>query len=243
MSRLLTLDGVSKRYPRGTQTSRERIALRDVSLEVASGEFVAVWGRRRSGRTTLLEVCAGLERPSEGIVRFAGRDLAEQRMVGRRGGIGFAQPHFSRMHGVVVEQVATPMLKTRARVSNAQNRAYELLDRVGAGSCAEMAPDELEPSELVRVMLARALMMHPRLVLLDAPTSGVPAPERDAIFTLLRSLTRDGDTAILMTVDEVPGLATVADRLLSIGGGELRGETSPAEPAPVLPLRRSEPSA
>lgn len=244
MTRLLTLTEVSKRYPRGRQTSRERIALRSVSLEVASGEFVAVWGRRRSGRTTLLEICAGLERPSEGSVCFAGRDLAEQRMVGMREGIGFAQPHFSRMHGVVVEQVATPMLKTRhVGVESAQMSAYELLDRVGAADCAELAPEELEPSELVRVMLARALIMRPRLVLLDAPTSGVPAPERDQIFALLRSLTREDDLAILMAVDEVPGLATVADRLLSIGNGELRGETRPAEPAPVLPLRRAEPSA
>lgn len=243
MSQLLTVQGVSKSYPRGAHTSRERIALRNVSLDVVPGEFVAIWGRRRSGRTTLLEVCAGLEKPSAGTVHFAGCDLAEQRMVGKPEGIGLAQPHFSRMHGVVVEQVATPMLKTRVGVESAQMRAYELLDRVGAASCAEMVPDELEPSELVRAMLARALMMRPRLVLLDAPTSGVPAPERDAIFALLRSLTREDDVAILMTVDEVPGLGAVADRLLSIGNGELRGETRPAEPGSVLPLRRSEPSA
>lgn len=243
MTPLLELVQVSKRYARGSHASRERIALRSVSLEIAPREFVAVWGRRRSGRTTLLEVCAGLEAPSEGTVRFDGRDLTERRMLGMRDGIGFAQPHFSRMHGVVVEQVATPLLKTSVRVETAQLRAYELLDRVGAVECAELVTDELEASELVRVMLARALVMHPRLVLLDAPTSGVPAPERDAIFALLRSLTRDDDLAILMTVDEVPGLATVADRLLSIGQGELRGETRPPEPAEVLPLRRAEPPA
>ena len=237
MSPLLTLERVSKRYARGN-SSRERIALRNISLEIAPGEFVAVWGRRRSGRTTLLEVCAGLEEPSEGTVHFAGVDLAKRRVAGKSQGIGFANPHFSPMHGVVVEQVATPLLKT-LRVEDAQDRAYELLDRLGAAECAEMAPDELEPSELVRVMLARALTMSPRLVLLDAPTSGVPAPERDEIFRLLRSLTHEVGLAILMTVDEVPGLATVADRLLSIGNGELRGATTPSEPAHVLPLRRS----
>jgi ABC-type methionine transport system ATPase subunit len=243
MTNLLRLVDVSKRYARGAQTSRERIALRSVSLEVAAGELVAVWGRRRSGRTTLLEICAGLEKPTEGSVCFAGRDLTDRRVVGMLDGIGFAQPRFSRMHGVVVEQVATPLLKTSMRVESAQMRAYELLDRVGAADCAELAPDDLESGELARVMLARALVMRPRLVLLDAPTSGVPAPERDEIFALLRSLSREDDVAIVMTVDEVPGLATVADRLLSIGNGELRGETSPAEPAPVLPLRRVGPSA
>ncbi len=243
MTSLLRLVDVSKRYARGTQTSRERIALRSVSLEVAAGELVAIWGRRRSGRTTLLEICAGLEKPTEGSVSFAGRDLTARRVVGMLDGIGFAQPHFSRMHGVAIEQVATPLLKTSMRVESAQMRAYELLDRVGAADCAELAPDDLESGELARVMIARALVMRPRLVLLDAPTSGVPAPERDKIFALLRSLSREEDVAILMTVDEVPGLASVADRLLSIGNGELRGETRPTESAPVLPLRRAEPPA
>jgi ABC-type multidrug transport system ATPase subunit len=240
MTSVLDLEGVSKRYPRGTSASREWVALRDVSLEVAAGEFVAVWGRRRSGRTTLLEVCAGAEKPSEGFVRFLGHDLDEHRVLGLEGGIGFGQPNFSPMHGVVVEQVATPLLKTRVKLDDAQMRAFELLERVGAAECAEMRPEELEPSELVRVMLARALIMRPRLVLLDAPASGIAAPERDEFFALLRSVASDDQAAVLMTVDEVSGLARVADRLLSVGGGVLRGETAPAQPAAVLPLRRVE---
>jgi putative ABC transport system ATP-binding protein len=237
---ILTLERVSKSYARGSSGSRERVTLRDVSLEVAAGEFVAVWGRRRSGRTGLLEVCAGAEKPSEGVVRFLGHDLAERRMLGLEGGIGFAQPNFSPMHGVVVEQVATPLLKTPVKLDTAQLRAFELLERVGAADCAELRPEELEPAELVRVMLARALIMQPKLVLLDAPTSGIPAPERDAFFALLRSLASVDGTAVLMTVDEVPGLSRVADRVLSIGGGVLRGETAPRQAAAVLQLRRVE---
>lgn len=243
MSPLLSLERVSKRYPRGAHASRERVALREVTLEVGAGELVAVWGRRRSGRTTLLEVCAGITGPTTGAVQFDGRDMAEHRVLGRRGGIGFAQPHFSPMHGVSVEQIATPLLKTRMRVEEAQMRAYDLLDRLGAASCAELPTDELESQELVRVMLARALVMDPKLVLLDAPTSGIPAPERDAVFALLRALVTEDGIAILIAVDEVPGLAGVADRLLAISGGELRGETASPDPAPVVPLRRAEPSA
>ncbi len=243
MSTLLTLEQVSKRYPRGAHASREQVALREITLEVGAGEFVAIWGRRRSGRTTLLEVCAGLEAPTNGAVRFEGRDLADRHVVGAHGGIGFAQPHFSRMHGVSVEQIATPLLKTRMRVEQAQMRAYDLLDPLGGSACAELPTDDLESHELVRVMLARALVMEPRLVLLDAPTSGIPAPERDAIFAILRALVSTDGIAVVMAVDEVPGLAGVADRLLAISGGELRGETASPDPAPVLPLRRAEPSA
>lgn len=243
MNGLLSLAEVTKRYPRGAHASREQVALREITLEVGASEFVAIWGRRRSGRTTLLEVCAGMEAPTTGTVRFEGRNLAEHRVVGVRSGIGFAHPHFSRMYGVSVEQIATPLLKTHLRLEEAQMRAYDLLERLGAAACAELAPDDLESHELVRVMLARALVMSPKLVLLDAPTSGIPAPERDAIFALLRTLATSDGVAVLMAVDEVPGLAGVADRLLAISSGELRGETASPEPAPVLPLRRVEPSA
>jgi lipoprotein-releasing system ATP-binding protein len=238
---LLSLLEVTKRHPRRARAARERFALRAVSLELEAGELVAVWGRRRSGRTTLLEVCAGLETRIQGVVRFDGRDLATASALGAEGGIGFAHAGFNRMHGVTIEQLATPLLKGRTPVEEAQERAWEMLERVGAEACAELTPDELEPAELVRATLARALMMHPRLVLLDAPTAGLPAPERDAIFALLRSLTDEG-AAVLMTVDEVPGLGSVVDRLLSIGNGELRGDVTP-NVASVVPLRTVEGSA
>ena len=238
---LLSLLGVTKRYPRPARSGRERFALRAVSLEVETGEFVAVWGRRRSGRTTLLEVCAGVERHIDGVVHFDGRDLARTRVLGVEGGIGLAHPHFSQMYGVVVEQVATPLLRTKTPIEVAQEHAHDALERVGASACAELPTTDLEPGELVRVMLARALVRAPRLILLDAPTAGLPAPERDAVFALLRSLADEG-AAVLITTDEVPGLMTVADRLLTIGSGELSGNSAP-NVASVVPLRRVEPSA
>jgi len=236
---LLSLHDVTKRHPRGTRAPRERVALRAVSLEVEPGEFVAVWGRRRAARTTLLEVAAGLEAPTEGVVQFDGCDLARASRIGMEHGIGFCHPNFSRMHGVVVEQVATPLLKNGTSVTLAQDRAYDLLDRVGVADCAEVAINDLEHWELVRVMIARGLVMRPRLLLLDAPASGLPAPERDTTLQVLRAITREEGTAVLMTVDEVPGLARIVDRLLSISNGELRGDVTP-QPATVVPLRRSE---
>src|SRR5215217_6042902 len=122
---LLLLDGVSKRFRRGGRGGFEQVALRGVELEVEAGELVAVWGRRRSGRTTLLEVAAGIERPSEGIVRFGGVDLARRPMLGRQGGIAYASPHFSRVIGeTVLDQVAAPLLGGGLSASGAQAPAF-----------------------------------------------------------------------------------------------------------------------
>lgn len=239
---LLTLHDVTKRYPRGRRGA-ERLALRSVSLDLAAGDCVVVWGPQRSGRTTLLEICAGMELPSAGRACFGGHDIAESGALGALGGIGYAHQRFSRMYGVVVEQVAVPLMRSSVSLDEAQSKAATALERVGAADCSELSPDELEPSELVRVAIARAIVTEPRLLLIDAPTAGLSAPERDRIVELLYSLSRREQLCVLMTVDEIAGYS-YADRVLSIHNGELRGDAVPA-PGRVVELRpgRAEPSA
>lgn len=235
---LLVLDRVSQRY--GGQRFSHAPVLRAVSLTIDAGEVVGVWGRRRSGRTTLLSVAAGVEPPTEGAVRFDGVDLRRRPMLGVRHGVGFCAATFPpAAGGSIAEQVATPLLGAGADVGAAADAADAALRRLGAGHVAERDPGELSHSEATRVMLARALVMAPRLIVIDQPVAGVPpARERDAVLEILRSLADREGIAILMAVDEAAELAGV-DRALTIDTGELRGEGAGRGRADVIPLRRS----
>lgn len=242
---LLVLEEVSMRFRRGRRSGRERVALRSVSLEVAEGELVAVWGGPRSGRTTLLQVAGGVVPPSAGVVRFAGVDLVRRLVLGAPGGIGFASTCFRRVIGdSALEHVAAPLMGCGYGLLAAQSRAFQALKRVEAVACAELDADDLSPAEAIRVALARALTTQPRLLLVDEPLLGVPpARDRDATLTLLRSIAHRDRVSVLMTVGSGTELAG-SDRALSIDDGQLRGPLRP-EPARVIELRpdRNESSA
>ncbi|HYB23549.1 MAG TPA: ATP-binding cassette domain-containing protein [Solirubrobacteraceae bacterium] len=232
---LLSIEHVTKRYRRGRL---ERVAIRDVSLEVERGELVAVWGARFSGRSTLLRVAAGIEAPEAGSVTFEGRDLARSRnsVLGR--GIGYCQLGSSAaQHGLVIEHVAAGLLAQRTVPRQARRRGQELLFRVGAEHCARLECHELAGSEVVRVAIASALVTAPALLVIDEPTSGVDLLERDPLLALLRSIANEG-TAVLMSTGDAQGLSGV-DRALSMDNGELRGEVRPGR-AHVVPLRRAD---
>jgi len=237
---LLVLEHVSKSYQHGR---REQHALRDVSLEVSAGEIVGVWGRRFSGRTTLLRIAAGLEAPDSGRVLLNDLDV-EQAEGALRRRIAYCHASFAPAHAeLVVEHVAVPLLAVGTRIDRACTRAQAMLDRVGAGTCAEMRPHELTQGELVRVMLARALLQQPQLLLIDEPTSGVDLLERDDLLTTLRVIAKDEHVAVLLTAAETAGLAG-ADRTLSLDDGALHGDAVPQQ-AEVVPFKRprAEPSA
>jgi ABC-type multidrug transport system ATPase subunit len=227
---LLTLENVTKRFSTGR---REHVALRDVSLDIEPGELVGVWGLRRSGRTTLLRVAAGIEAPDEGVVAFAGQDLARDRSGVLGNEIGYTNVQFMPSHGgTVVDHVAVGLLASGIPLDRARGHAYQALARVGAGDCADLDPRLLDPAETARVGLARAIVTKPRLLLVDDPTNGVDLLQRDPILALIRSFADDG-VAVVLTVGDI---VTIADRMLSIDEGELRGDVAP-EPALVVPLR------
>lgn len=232
---LLSLEHVSKRYRHGL---RHEEVLRDVSLELHEGELVAVWGLRHSGRSTLLRLAAGIEAPDCGVVRFRGAAL---RVGGGAiaDGIAYCKPTLRNAEGqLVLEELIAAQLALGIRRSGARTRAFEALERAGAHRCEARWPHELDRAETVRVGIARALIQGPALLVIDEPTTGVDALERDKIMELLRSLSGDG-MAVLLSVDKGTSLFA-ADRALSLSYGVLRGHVAP-ELAPVveLPLRVS----
>jgi ABC-type multidrug transport system ATPase subunit len=230
---LLALEHVGKRYMDGPG---ERIVLRDASIELEPGELAVVWGLRRSGRTTLLRIAAGIEAPDSGTVRFEGRDLAEHGDEVLGSGIGYCQKAFRWAEGKsVLDHVVVGLLARGVAPAAARASAHEALERVGAERCAKSALLELDAGEAVRVALARALALRPRLLVIDEPVKGVELLERDEILGLVRELADEG-LAVLASAGESTGLSG-ADRALALGDGELRGGAR-SELAPVLPLRR-----
>lgn len=217
MGRLLTLSDVSLRYDR-----RRATALVDVTLEVGVGEYVAVWGPRRSGRSSVLAVAAGLIAPTRGRVLFDGRPPREH--LGRERGIGWAvdgpDVFVAAAGGTVLEQAAWPAIGLM-QARRARARADELLVRCALGELADLSAHQLSDAERVRLLVARALMREPRLLLLDEPTAGVPAPDARALSELLRSLVRREGISVLLTTDESGPLA--GSRSVSLQRGVLRG--------------------
>ena len=237
---LLALEHVSKTYQRGR---RDLPALTDVSLGVGAGEVVGVWGRRFSGRTTLLRIAAGLETPDSGRVLLGGIDVADYPEGNLRRRIAYCHTSFAPAHAeLVVEHVAVPLLAMGTRIDRACTRAQAMLDRVGAGACAESRPHELAQGELVRVALARALLQQPQLLLIDEPTSGVDMFEREDLLTTLRVIAKDEHVAVLLTASEAAGVAG-ADRALALTAGTLQGGAVP-NVGEVVPFKRprAEPS-
>ncbi len=214
----LVLDRVTERFARG-------VALDDVSLDVDAGEVVGVWGRRRSGRSTLLRVAAGIERPDAGEVRIEGADIWRTRSARRAAAVW--HPLFPPDHGRTVQrQVAMPLRRGRRGARDG-----------GIAACADRSPDDLDAEEIARVALARALVMRPKVLVLDEPLNGIDVLAAEALLELIVEIARQDRIAVLLTAAEVAQLAGV-DRHLSIGGGALRGTTEPT-PADVLRLRRA----
>jgi ABC-type sugar transport system ATPase subunit len=228
---LLELEHVSKRSRRGA-----RDALDDVSLMIEEGELVTVWGERRSGRSTLLRVAAGIEAPDTGLVRFAGQDLSDRGEERLGDGIGYCRTAFRASAGQhIVDQLAATQFARGVPRAAARSRAWNVLKRVSAKECATRTSEELSVDEIVRVAIARALACEPRLVVIDEPTIGVELIARDGILAVLRSIADDG-VAILTSTGEGTGFLG-ADRALALHKGKLRGEIRP-ELAPVADLDR-----
>lgn len=226
---LLVLEHVTKRARR---RGRASLVLKDVTLRVEGGEQVSVWGLPGSGRTMLLQVAAGIERPDDGVVEFDGKSLTC--VQEHRNDLRLVQPYDSALpRRRTLSHVAMPLLARGVSPEVAHTRASELLERMGVLDCADVDSGELDGSERVKVGLAEALITKPRLLLVDDPTFGVDSPDRPAIYRLLRAIA-DSGVAVLMTTGEAMGVAGV-DRALSMSNGQIHRQVTFAD-AEIIPL-------
>jgi putative ABC transport system ATP-binding protein len=198
--------------------------LSDVSLEAPAGEVTAVVGPAGSGKTSLLHLLAGLDRPAAGTVTLDGRPLSGLDDVEltrlRRDRIGLLLPGASVLPTITVrENVALPLLI--ARRPHEPEAVDALLDRVGLGERREEMPGNLTASERQRAALARALVGRPSVLLADEPTGGLEPEEGAHLLLLLRAIAHeDGITVVLFTRD-IDDAAGVADRIVELESGRV----------------------
>jgi putative ABC transport system ATP-binding protein len=213
---MVRLEKVAKTY-RGRRGEVE--ALRDVDLEVARGEVLAVRGPSGSGKTTLLLVLGGMLRPTRGTVRVDGRDL--QALGGgdlarfRRERIGFV---FQLFHLVPYLDVLGNVLLAGRGGEAERPRAAELLERLGLSARAGHRPAELSAGEKQRVALARALLVRPALVLADEPTGNLDPPNAAEVFRVLGEYRKEGGTVIVATHGPSSDLGADREVRLHAGG-------------------------
>jgi putative ABC transport system ATP-binding protein len=232
---LVTLTGVEKTYHSGRVAFR---ALRGIDLAIRAGEMVAIVGPSGSGKTTIVNLIAGIDRPSAGTVTVNGTRLdllgEEQLAIWRRANIGLVFQFFQLMPTLsALDNTLLPLELARRgsrRARAAQARA--LLSSVSLASRGDRLPVELSGGEQQRVALARAMACRPRILIGDEPTGNLDSETARQIFGLLADLHAAGTTVIFVTHD--PGLAGLAQRVVTVRDGRLVSDTDGMAPgAPV----------
>lgn len=229
MGGLLQLDGVCKTYARGERRLR---VLADLSLSIETGEVVAVVGSRGEGKTTLLQIAAGIERPDRGRVLFDGVDLAslpDRRRAELLGGsISWITRDGPGLRLQVRDGVAMPLaIGHRRRPREIFEAADEALERVGASDCGQRLWGELSNWEQVLVGFARMIVARPRLLVLDDLFEGLAMSRMREASGWLGTLTDELGCGVLISASDVEG-ALAASSVWSLEGGSL--EPMSAEP-------------
>ena len=211
---VLELTGVSRRF------NSQRWVLRKVSLQVQSGERVVLIGESGVGKSTLLNLCAGLDVADEGEIRLNGhnlRGLDDNELAAiRRRSLGFVFQAFHLIpHLHLWQNVALPLLLVGADEGSARTAAVAMLDDVGLADRADSFPGELSGGEQQRVALARALVHRPALILADEPTGNLDPQTAAAATNLLAEQVRTRSASLLMVTHSAQA-ERIADRVLRL---------------------------
>jgi putative ABC transport system ATP-binding protein len=228
------LSAVTKNYPKGRTVVQ---ALRGIDLAIEDGEWLAIQGPTGHGKSTLLQLLGGLDRPTSGVIDFDGRDLARLREAEvtriRARDIGFVFQTFNLVPTLSAQENAeAALVPLHVPADSRRRRAAAALESVGLGDRARHVPGELSGGQQQRVAIARALVKEPKVLLADEPTGNLDEDTRDEIIGLLESLWRErGLTMVLVTHDSA--IARRAQRLGVLKHGRLAiKQSADRQPAP-----------
>jgi len=203
------------------------VAVRDVSLDIAAGDYLAVRGPSGCGKSTLLHMLGCVDTPSSGTLLFEGRDVASlsdrERSLLRLRSIGFVFQRFFLLPMLTAaENVELPQSEAGASARDRQARTRELLNYVGLSARADHRPSQLSGGEMQRVAIARALANQPRLLLADEPTGELDQATGEHVAELLDRVNRDGTALVIVTHDHT--LASRARRVVTLRDGGVESE-------------------
>jgi putative ABC transport system ATP-binding protein len=215
---ILTGTGLTKKYG-------DLAVVKEVSLSIAKSEFVCLVGKSGCGKTTLLSLLSGLERPTKGNVMLDGTDVTkateDELALFRRNNVGFIFQSFNLIPTLSAwENVALPLFPIKMAGEERKKRALDLLEKMDMGHRTDHLPSALSGGEKQRVAIARALVNNPKVLFADEPTGNLDSATGDAIMEILKRLHTQEGVAILMVTHEVE-LAKTADRLIRMHDGEL----------------------
>ena len=202
----------------------ETWALREVSLEVKEGEFVAIMGPSGCGKSTLLNILGLLDNPTEGTYTLNGRDVStlkeSERTDLRKGVIGFVFQSFNLIDELnVYENIELPLLYMKTPARERRQRIKAVMDRMAISHRRKHFPSQLSGGQQQRVAIARAVLSNPKLILADEPTGNLDSTNGREVMELLSRLHREGTTIIMVTHSQHD--ATSADRIVNLYDGQI----------------------
>jgi putative ABC transport system ATP-binding protein len=221
MKTVIKMENVSKVY----QLDKVKVeALREIDLEIKQKEFVSIMGASGSGKSTLLNLIGALDRPTMGNVYLDGVDISKLsgKMLARLRGerIGFIFQFFNLYPTLTTrENVELPMIILEADKKERQERAAELLDKVGLGERTEHYPSELSGGERQRVAIARALANDPSMILADEPTGNLDSKTGVEIMKIFTKLNSEGKTIVMVTHEK--HIASYSKRTILVKDGKI----------------------
>lgn len=215
---ILSGKGLSKKYG-------DLEVVKAVSVSVEKGEFACLVGKSGCGKTTLLSLLSGLERPTGGQVMLDGKEITraseDELALFRRENVGFIFQSFNLIPTLSAwENVALPLFPVKMSGEERKRRATALLEKMELSHRMEHLPSALSGGEKQRVAIARALVNHPKVLFADEPTGNLDSATGDAIMSILKRLHTEDNVAILMVTHEAE-LAKTADRVIRMHDGEV----------------------